>query len=235
MRNRRGFTIVELAVVVLSLVLLAAALVPAVGYATQQQAGTSCIQNLRDIGAGFQFYVADWGAYPAYNTVAPPNSYGVATIAWNRRLEGQFGSWVIGPRYLPALSSFKCQAAVDRFGAGYAPTCYQYNGGSYTHYSANWPGFFCPPEQLMYPEQTFLMYERWYDSFTAFSPDTHDRYRNILFVSGAVKGCSELPPSVSTNQMVWTDQLRFGCLKQGTSGHAHPRIPSFRVPDRNYR
>ena len=240
MRNRRGFTIVELAVVVLSLAVLAAVLVPAVGYATQQQAGTSCIQNMRDIGTGLQYYVGDWGVYPAY---AAKGAGGV-TQSFFKRLSGKSGTTILGPCYVD-VSALKCQEALDKY-----PTASRFyetptSIGWVTHYSPAWPGDFVQPSLLKYPEQTTLMFERWVSGDgSLFTQDAHARYRNVLFVSGAVKGCSELAFSTNDQMSTWSyfgQHLLFGCLKMGTfhsnsdANGNHARIPSFRAPSRDYR
>ena len=67
-RRRRGFTLVELLVVVGILALLAALLVPAVIAAGRRAQQTACGSNLRQIGLAFQLYLNESGqTYPYAN------------------------------------------------------------------------------------------------------------------------------------------------------------------------
>jgi len=58
-RRRRGFTLVELLVAVALVAILAALLVPALVKARGMAGRTQCISRLRQIGFGFQAYLAD--------------------------------------------------------------------------------------------------------------------------------------------------------------------------------
>lgn len=71
---RRGFTLVELLVVLTVITVLAAALFPAVQGALDRGRAASCLSNMRQIGIGFNLFAADQnGTFPVwyYNGPSP--------------------------------------------------------------------------------------------------------------------------------------------------------------------
>lgn len=70
-KSEKGFTLVELLVVVTVLVILATFLVPQVGAIRERTRRASCLENLRIIGVGLHTYAADNnGAFPTANVAA---------------------------------------------------------------------------------------------------------------------------------------------------------------------
>lgn len=66
LRNRRGFTLVELLVVVAIIALLAGVALPVFTRSRSRADRTTCISNIRQIGVACSAYVDDWeGAFPA--------------------------------------------------------------------------------------------------------------------------------------------------------------------------
>jgi prepilin-type N-terminal cleavage/methylation domain-containing protein/prepilin-type processing-associated H-X9-DG protein len=73
-----GFTLIELAVVVAVIAILAALLLPVLARAKEQGRATACLSNLRQLGIGLQLYVQDHdNRLPVmYDAPAPTNSLG---------------------------------------------------------------------------------------------------------------------------------------------------------------
>jgi prepilin-type N-terminal cleavage/methylation domain-containing protein/prepilin-type processing-associated H-X9-DG protein len=71
--RRRGFTLVELLVVVALIVLLAALIFPVFGAARERARGTTCLSHLRQIDQAYLLYVADWDEQlPDWYLPGPP-------------------------------------------------------------------------------------------------------------------------------------------------------------------
>ncbi|MSR18840.1 MAG: prepilin-type N-terminal cleavage/methylation domain-containing protein [Phycisphaerales bacterium] len=73
-RNRLGFTIVELLVVVAIIALLIGILLPALGKARESALTTNSLTNLRNIGAACASYESDWGGRQFTNS---PDDFGM--------------------------------------------------------------------------------------------------------------------------------------------------------------
>ena len=90
--RRRGFTLVELLVVIGIIALLVGILLPTLSSARDSAKTVACLSNQRQIGQGLVFYNNDWnGALPAMEVLNQPE--GPA---------GRFWAWKLAePGYLP--------------------------------------------------------------------------------------------------------------------------------------
>jgi prepilin-type N-terminal cleavage/methylation domain-containing protein/prepilin-type processing-associated H-X9-DG protein len=87
--RRRGFTLVELLVVIGIIAVLVAILLPALTRAQEQAKTTQCLSNLRQIGQALQMYVVESGGYLPPGHVANPNSDGMGLDNWATILVGR--------------------------------------------------------------------------------------------------------------------------------------------------
>jgi general secretion pathway protein G len=71
--KRRGFTLIEILVVVAIIGILAAILFPVFATAREKARSASCQSNLKQLGAAMAMYVGDWERYP--HAVDPADKY----------------------------------------------------------------------------------------------------------------------------------------------------------------
>ena len=76
MLPRRGFTLVELLVVVGIIAVLVAILMPALGRAREHADRVKCLANLRTIGQALTMYTNQTGYYPCYEVLQQAGSGG---------------------------------------------------------------------------------------------------------------------------------------------------------------
>jgi len=65
MKRSQAFTLIELLVVIAIIAILAAILFPVFARAREKARQTTCLNNLKQLGTGFQMYIDDWdGGFP---------------------------------------------------------------------------------------------------------------------------------------------------------------------------
>jgi prepilin-type N-terminal cleavage/methylation domain-containing protein/prepilin-type processing-associated H-X9-DG protein len=107
MRKARGFTLVELLVVIGIIALLISILMPALSTARRNAQTVKCLSNLRQVGTAFQLYAADFkGAIPVVRQDIPD---GVSPAKSNTY-------WMnyIGPYVAKAKFGFDASTAADK-------------------------------------------------------------------------------------------------------------------------
>lgn len=90
-RNRFGFTLIEVLVVVGVLGILATLLVPALGRAKRKARDAQCIGNLRQQFLGLQEFVSSQGVYPLSPTIVPRGKYPEHDSGWMYAVQNEIG------------------------------------------------------------------------------------------------------------------------------------------------
>jgi len=93
--SRRAFTLIELLVVIAIIAILAAILFPVFAQAREQARKTTCLNNMKQIGLGFQMYTND------YDEVVPP-------VEHNKDLGYDRDAWYIIQPYIKNTSIWFC-------------------------------------------------------------------------------------------------------------------------------
>ena len=214
-KNFRGFTLIEILVVVAIIIILAAILLPSIFRAKDSVIQTKCASNLRQIGLAFSMYTQDnddtlpMGAYMT-NTLTPP------VVVVPTPLQGQpyritWRDILTNCQYIKTYEIYVCPAAPNHD--------YQYS------YGVNrWIVPWCDPDHqtvvkidsIPYPTNTALVSEKKGYDWPIFLPlqeeainpfyrpmdPRHANRLNLLFLDGHVKsvGVGDL---ISSSTILW--------------------------------
>src|SRR5947209_3262906 len=104
---RRGFTLVEMLVVIAIIVTLAGLVLPAVLAARSSAGSAQCQSNLRQLGLAAMQYQIQNGSYPQYRAEYPPitNAYGVYRPRWQWIIASYMGGWAQNPDAIRAAGN----------------------------------------------------------------------------------------------------------------------------------
>jgi prepilin-type N-terminal cleavage/methylation domain-containing protein/prepilin-type processing-associated H-X9-DG protein len=136
-RSQRGFTMIELLVVVAVIVILVAILFPVFEQAQESARRASCQSNLKQMGTAFKMYLSDYdGYFPPWRTILPGLKVPVTGIVpWDGRSPISEGTlfWheLIFP-YVKNVDVYTCpsaEQAMARFNEYGRAGGYGYNGG----------------------------------------------------------------------------------------------------------
>lgn len=132
LRGSRGFTLIEMLVVIAVVAILAGLLLPVLANAKRRAKRTLCSNNLRQLALADTMYLDDHGRFPPPNDFVPSST----TVARLKQMasslgltvpEGPASSW---PKRMAQPRWFNCPMAVD---SGYAEGV-TLGGGLYTGY-----------------------------------------------------------------------------------------------------
>jgi prepilin-type N-terminal cleavage/methylation domain-containing protein/prepilin-type processing-associated H-X9-DG protein len=144
-REQRGFTLVELLVVITIIAMLMALLIPVVGRARESARRATCMNNQTEIGKAMMLYATTQNFMPPSHTIGkdttvnPPASY---YLGWAQALISQlgrddlaigkvndYGKTIVTNPTPPNIAILVCPDDATKVGATNGPLTYVVNGG----------------------------------------------------------------------------------------------------------
>ncbi|MFO0909042.1 MAG: DUF1559 domain-containing protein [Isosphaeraceae bacterium] len=127
-RTRRGFTLIELMVVIAIIAVLIALLLPAVQAAREAARRIQCVNNIKQLGLAVHSYEQVWGGLPPSAIIVPTSSGALWTSTWG-----------IFARLLPHIEQGSIHNAIN-LSSGYG------DPGNLTATAQTISTFLCPSE-----------------------------------------------------------------------------------------
>jgi prepilin-type N-terminal cleavage/methylation domain-containing protein/prepilin-type processing-associated H-X9-DG protein len=149
-REQRGFTLVELLVVITIIAMLMALLIPVVGKAREAARRTDCMNRQRNIGQAMMLYATSGNPLPATLSISQPDTTSTPgttwyyLFGWAQPLMGQLGrsDLTVGQTNYQAVMAKKpyvellvCPDDASKVGATNGPLTYVVNGGCPNDYN----------------------------------------------------------------------------------------------------
>lgn len=192
MKQRQGFTLIEILIVIVIMLVMAGILYPVLFGARAKAQQVKCATQLRQIGMSIQMYSND------HDDLAPPGGYDVTVVPDGTqnstpaptivRIDWQ--DILVETAYLRSYDLLVCPAAQNRY--------YRYSYGS-NRWVMGWKcGFLMGA--IPFPSNTVLLTEKTGTDWVAWEPNTalnnpyyfpleprHSNQLNVLFCDGHVK------------------------------------------------
>jgi prepilin-type N-terminal cleavage/methylation domain-containing protein/prepilin-type processing-associated H-X9-DG protein len=188
--RRSGFTLIELLVVIAIIAILAAILFPVFAQARQKARLTSCLSNLKQVGAALMMYVQDYDETltPHYDRYDSKNTTSTSVVANKLKV-----AW--GP-YLKSEAIFKCPADTGAEATNWAKgeTSYWYNPAVGPKGKS-----IAAAEQTPFPSvpgdvtRCVLVCDRWLSSHSGEARNQNSWVINIVFADGHARHRRYLP------------------------------------------
>ena len=199
--SNRGFSIIELLVVVAIIAILMALLFPAFAAARRRVLQTSCASNLRQLGMAISMYAQDHDGYPpigGYNYIPPAP----APQVWNR---SDWEDGLVALAYVNNYNLFRCPSASNKdYRSAYGVNRWILGWGISQLLDA--PPF--PSNTLLATEKQGSDWPVWLPTEQTGNPyyfpldPRHNNQLNILFVDGHV-GKSIIGELIESSNIIW--------------------------------